>query len=258
MQVCGSTTTVSSSNLRVPPGCFIWDLPGVGTPNFPQATYVKDMGIRHFDLVVLMTASRFTEAEKMLMDELRLFDVPYFAARNKIEDAVQCQIDEELEDDPDMSSERRTEISEATLTGIRSHLTKECGLQRPYLMSLKPQFRTQFDFQALCQDLAASICVRRVSDLRETECPVCLESFRLGVVENVAQCIGIKEQAPSTRLPFPPCGHGFCRKCFPLLSVCPICRLPKEDTTARDDDGKDTTSARAELGDAPPASGQHT
>eukprot|EP00971_Amphidinium_carterae_P065322 1294521-Amphidinium_carterae.1 len=39
------------------------------------------MGIRHFDLVVLMTSTRFTEPEALLLDELLLWGVPYFIVR---------------------------------------------------------------------------------------------------------------------------------------------------------------------------------
>lgn len=38
------------------------------------------MGIRYFDVALLVTSSRFTEAELMLAKELRRFDVPFFMA----------------------------------------------------------------------------------------------------------------------------------------------------------------------------------
>lgn len=39
-----------------------FDLPGVGTTNHPQDTYIRNMGLRHYDLVVLVTADRLMEA----------------------------------------------------------------------------------------------------------------------------------------------------------------------------------------------------
>ena len=38
------------------------------------------MGIRYFDVALLVTSSRFTEAELMLARELCRFDVPFFMA----------------------------------------------------------------------------------------------------------------------------------------------------------------------------------
>lgn len=62
----------------------LWDLPGCGTPNFPQKTYLKTIGLRYFDAVLVVTASRFTEDDKILMNELKSHKVPYLAIRNKV------------------------------------------------------------------------------------------------------------------------------------------------------------------------------
>jgi len=71
----------------------LWDLPGVGTPDHPQANYIKKMGVRHFDMVVVMTAGRFTEAELMLVDELRFWKIPFFVVKNKVDADVESEIE---------------------------------------------------------------------------------------------------------------------------------------------------------------------
>ena len=73
-------------------GVVVWDLPGAGTPNFTQATYLKTMCIWYFDVVFLITADRFTEAEHALRKELVEFQVPFFCVRNKVDLAWEAKI----------------------------------------------------------------------------------------------------------------------------------------------------------------------
>eukprot|EP00392_Amoebophrya_sp_AT5.2_P009284 g9312.t1 len=47
----------------------LWDLPGVGTEAFPAADYVKRMGLRYFDGVLIVTAERFTQNDIMLWEQ---------------------------------------------------------------------------------------------------------------------------------------------------------------------------------------------
>eukprot|EP00438_Fugacium_kawagutii_P002111 Skav218461 [mRNA] locus=scaffold538:604979:606213:+ [translate_table: standard] len=96
----------------------IWDLPGAGTPKWPMADYIKKVGLRHFDAVLLVCAERFTEADLFLMKiqsvsslpnheimtmkkpqlwpvpelELERHRVPYFAVRQKMGQAIQSNL----------------------------------------------------------------------------------------------------------------------------------------------------------------------
>lgn len=110
--------------------CLLWDLPGVGAPNFPEATYLRQMGIRHFDMVILMTASRFTEAELMLVEELKAWDVPFFLVRSKIDSDMQY-----LLEDQGMECE----------IGQDDYCKSECGLENVYCGSVRAKYREDFD-----------------------------------------------------------------------------------------------------------------
>merc|ERR1712110_456694 len=63
----------------------LWDLPGAGTPKFPQETYLRDMGLRYFDIVIVVSKERFTQIDVMLLQELVEFGVPHFTVRTKID-----------------------------------------------------------------------------------------------------------------------------------------------------------------------------
>jgi len=135
--------------------CAIWDLPGVGTPNYPQATYLRRMGIRHFDMVVLMTASRFTEAELMLVRELNKWQVPYFLVRNKVDADISSEVEKEEESGNGGESgiERRSQIEQRTLANIKHYLKSEFHLDDVYCVSAKMKFRSVFDFPKLERDM---------------------------------------------------------------------------------------------------------
>ncbi|CAE7295351.1 Iigp1 [Symbiodinium natans] len=132
----------------------IWDLPGVGTPNFPQATYLRRMGIRYFDVVLLITSSRFTEAELMLAEELRKFEVPYFMVRNKVDIDIASEIlreEEALEGDDDeeeceLPKEDRKKVTQETINCIKTYFSSEYSVDRVYCVSSRRKLRNKHDF----------------------------------------------------------------------------------------------------------------
>jgi len=145
--------------------CVIWDLPGVGTPNCPQATYIKDMGIRYFDVVVLMTATRFTEAELMLVKELQKWKVPFFLVRNKTDSDVLSEIElEEDEVEEMLSGARRKEVAAGTVQTIKDYFRSEFDLNHIYCISTKRRLWEEFDFRQLEEDLEKAIKIQRTVD----------------------------------------------------------------------------------------------
>jgi small GTP-binding protein len=66
----------------------LWDLPGSGSPEFPLETYIKNMGLRYFDGVILLTSDAFYEHDLTLMRTLRKYGVPVYIVRNKIDQAI--------------------------------------------------------------------------------------------------------------------------------------------------------------------------
>lgn len=128
--------------------CVIWDLPGVGTPAFPQDTYLQRMGIRHFDMVVVMTASRFTEAELMLVQELKRWQVPFFLVRNKVD----ADVEAEMEAEEDCRSPP-AEVEARTVATIKDYFKSEFELDDVYCISSKRTKRDQYDFQKLERDM---------------------------------------------------------------------------------------------------------
>jgi len=130
----------------------LYDLPGAGTPKFPLATYIQNMGIKYFDLVIVASAGRFTENDLELMDELRRHAIPFFALRTKIDLEIR-----NAEQDSGASAQE-------TLDKIRKDLEHYTLLppDRIYMVSSRrPQ---EFDFQRLKDDTQSSLM--RALDLK--------------------------------------------------------------------------------------------
>ena len=61
-----------------------WDLPGVGSNEFPKATYLSRIEVDRYDFFLLITADRFTENDTWLGNEFRKRNKKYFFVRTKI------------------------------------------------------------------------------------------------------------------------------------------------------------------------------
>jgi len=143
--------------------CVLWDLPGVGTPNYPQATYLKNMGIRYFDVVVLITSTRFTEAELMLVEELRYWRIPFFLVRNKTDIDVQSEIEaeEDVSDDEEMTMAVQQRVEQETIQTIKDYFLSEFNLYPVYCISSKRKLLNQYDFLSLEQDIMKAVREQR-------------------------------------------------------------------------------------------------
>ncbi|CAJ1356743.1 unnamed protein product, partial [Effrenium voratum] len=142
----------------------IWDLPGAGTPNYPQATYVRRMGIRYYDVVLLVTSSRFTEAELMLAEELKRVKVPFFMVRNKVDVDIQSEIlkeEESYDDDRDLTKEEKHKVTAETLGCIKDYFKLEYGLDKVYCVSSRRKLHSKWDFPSLERDILEAIRMQR-------------------------------------------------------------------------------------------------
>lgn len=143
--------------------CHLWDLPGAGTPGCPQDGYAARMGLAHFDLVVIVTASRFTETELLLATELRRQGVPFCLVRNKVDLDTEAEL-ESLEDGAE--EELRERVEKETLDRIRRSFFRGEALEvldgatPVYCISSRLRLRGRFDFERLEEDMEAMVCGR--------------------------------------------------------------------------------------------------
>ncbi|CAE7558912.1 IRGC [Symbiodinium pilosum] len=124
----------------------LWDLPGAGTPGFPKDSYIRDMGLRYFDSVLIVTAGRFTSIDEVLRTELEDCGVPYFMVRTKVDlDIWNNREDNQIEE-------------AATMESIRQELYRLHGVDRLYLVSSREPDR--YDMPALLADAFPGVRAR--------------------------------------------------------------------------------------------------
>ena len=69
-----------------------WDLPGIGTPNYPDMpTYCKEVGLERFHAFLILTACRFTENDLELAKKIRSSNKKFFLIRTKIDENVRAE-----------------------------------------------------------------------------------------------------------------------------------------------------------------------
>jgi len=70
-----------------------WDLPGLGTPKYPDLeTYCKKVKLEKFHAFLLFTANRFTENDLKLAQKVRSIGKKFFFVRTKTDENVQAEL----------------------------------------------------------------------------------------------------------------------------------------------------------------------
>ncbi|XP_045156516.2 interferon-inducible GTPase 5-like [Mercenaria mercenaria] len=66
------------------PNLVLWDLPGVGTPNFNRENYSKKVNLYRFDYFIFMTSDRFRDDDVWLAKQVNALGKLFYFVRNKV------------------------------------------------------------------------------------------------------------------------------------------------------------------------------
>jgi len=119
-----------------------WDLPGVGTNEFPKVTYLSTIHIDRYDVFLLITATRFTENDTWLGNEFRIRNKKYFFVRTKM------GIDVSNNKKTHPRTHNENEVISRIRASTEQHLRENgCEVERVFLIdSLKT---SKFEFNQL-------------------------------------------------------------------------------------------------------------
>ncbi|KAM6979716.1 LOW QUALITY PROTEIN: interferon-gamma-inducible GTPase 10-like [Aplochiton taeniatus] len=94
----GAATTGVTETSTVPvryahptlPNVYLWDLPGIGTPNFKAKKYLKAVKW-HQDMFIILSSMRFRENKILLAQEIKKMKKRFYFVRSKID----CNVESE-------------------------------------------------------------------------------------------------------------------------------------------------------------------
>ena len=93
-----------------------WDLPGIGTPDYPDLeTYCDKVQLEKYHTYLIFTATRFTKHDLELAKKVRSIDKKFFFIRTKIDESVRAE------------KRKRSFDEEAMLTKIRRNCLESLG-----------------------------------------------------------------------------------------------------------------------------------
>ncbi|XP_034612462.1 interferon-inducible GTPase 5-like [Trachemys scripta elegans] len=105
------------------PNVIVWDLPGIGTTNYPTETYAEDVSLDRYDFFIIIAAGRFLETDSHLAKEINKMGKKFYFVRTKV--------------DVDLANEKKSHDfkEEKTLHVIRS----DCMVQLQKAGIISPQ-----------------------------------------------------------------------------------------------------------------------
>lgn len=140
----GSTEQTMTAQSYLHQGTEFVDLPGYGTEKWPQASYIADLDLLHYDCFIIVTHTRLYASDVFLFRELGAkHSKPCFVVRNKIDTAIHDEAH-----DNGLTEQQ-------TLLKVRSNIQSSIGTQhKVYLTSARHP--AKWDLPQLMTDISQS------------------------------------------------------------------------------------------------------
>ncbi|XP_026062884.1 interferon-inducible GTPase 5-like [Carassius auratus] len=69
----------------------VWDLPGIGTPNFKADEYLKLVEFERYDFFIIIGSDRFRECHTQLAKEIMKMEKTFYFVRSKIDSSIEAE-----------------------------------------------------------------------------------------------------------------------------------------------------------------------
>ncbi|CAL8277019.1 unnamed protein product [Lota lota] len=122
------------------PNVTLWDLPGIGTTNFPSDQYLKLVEFERFDFFILVSADRFRENDAKLAQEIKKMGKKFYFVRSKIDNNLRDEQRIQKEYDQQKTLQK---IRENCIQGL-----KEQGVASPQVFLVSSFDLSSYDFPA--------------------------------------------------------------------------------------------------------------
>ncbi|XP_055068249.2 interferon-inducible GTPase 5-like [Misgurnus anguillicaudatus] len=156
-------TTMKATMYEHPgmPNVKLWDLPGIGSPNFKAKTYFKDVNFDIYDFFIILSAKRFSENDLMLAKEINKIKKNFYFVRTQIDNDIR-------------SKERRNGFDEQK---VLSEIRQDCKenlkeVENPHIFLISCFQVEKYDFEMLRNTLEIELPTHKRSALLQAW-PVC-------------------------------------------------------------------------------------
>ncbi|XP_034531389.1 interferon-inducible GTPase 5-like [Notolabrus celidotus] len=130
------------------PNVTVWDLPGIGTMNYPADKYLKKVGFEKFDFFIIISADRFTENDVKLAKEIQKMKKRFYFVRSKIDENIRSEKRKK-----DFNEERTLgRIRENCIQGLQIQ-----GCESPQVFLMSSNKLHLYDFPKLLKTLEGEL-----------------------------------------------------------------------------------------------------
>ncbi|ROL47790.1 Interferon-inducible GTPase 5 [Anabarilius grahami] len=156
-------TTMKATMYEHPivPNVKIWDLPGIGSPNFKADKYLKEVKLDTYDFFIILNSERFMQNDVMLAKEIKKQKKNFYFVRSKIDNDIRAEEKKKGFDEQKVLSLIREDC--------QKNLT-ELGDPKVFLMSSFDL--DKYDFEIFQNTLEAELPIHKRSALLQAW-PVC-------------------------------------------------------------------------------------
>ncbi|XP_028633452.1 uncharacterized protein LOC114629576 [Grammomys surdaster] len=106
------------------PKVTLWDLPGIGSTNFPPQNYLTEMKFGEYDFFIIVSATRFKEIDAHLAKAIAKMNTKFYFVRTKI--------------DQDLSNEQRSKPKFFRRDNVIKKIRDDCSEHLQKVLSSQP------------------------------------------------------------------------------------------------------------------------
>ncbi|KAL8219501.1 UNVERIFIED_CONTAM: hypothetical protein K2H54_025924 [Gekko kuhli] len=151
------------------PNVTIWDLPGIGTPEFRPKEYLEKVNFSQYDFFMIVGSERFTVSDVLLAQEIKKMKKKFYFVRSKMDVSMASEIR-----NPNFNMDK-------SIQKIRKYcydnLTK-VGESNPKVFLISRQDLNMYDFPDLQETLESDL-----DDLKRHTLILALPVFSRGILE---------------------------------------------------------------------------
>lgn len=134
------------------PNVVIWDLPGIGTTNFPAKTYLEKMRFYEYDFFIIISATRFKQNDIDLAKAISMMKKDFYFVRTKVDSDLRNE-----EEFKPRSFDRDRVLQNIRLNCVKHF--KENGIAEPPIFLISNRNLSDHDFPTLMDKLLSDLPV---------------------------------------------------------------------------------------------------